>query len=241
MSTSALSGFAPSLRGFLSNPYFIARYGLFSGLSTFASEVEGTVLDVGCGSKPYEGLFGEVTSYLGFEIPTEHSEFNSLADCFFDGVSIPVRSGSVDWVISTQTLEHVFEPEHWLVEIRRVLRPGGHLLLTVPLIWGEHEMPADFGRYTTTGLSHLLSTAGFEVQESVRLGKGLVVPLQASAALLAQSTSRWPKFARSIAYLAVLPILNTLGLWAVSLNERRDNGWFLDQVVCAVAVENAVE
>ncbi len=46
--------------------------------------------------------------------------------------SIPLDHGSVDLVWCSEVLEHVADTGHLLLEARRVLRPGGRLLVTVP-------------------------------------------------------------------------------------------------------------
>ena len=46
--------------------------------------------------------------------------------------SLPLDHGSVDLVWCSEVLEHVADTEHLLLEVRRVLRPGGRLLVTVP-------------------------------------------------------------------------------------------------------------
>lgn len=63
-------------------------------------------------------------------------------------------------VLATQVLEHVPEPKQMLQEISRVLRPGGHLILTAPHIWGIHEAPHDYFRFTHYGLEYLARQAG---------------------------------------------------------------------------------
>lgn len=47
-------------------------------------------------------------------------------------VKTPFESGSFDGVIASSVLEYLVTPRAWLVELRRVLRPGGWLLATVP-------------------------------------------------------------------------------------------------------------
>jgi len=46
--------------------------------------------------------------------------------------NLPIADEQVDLVLATDLLEHVVVPEKMLSEFRRVLRPGGELLVTVP-------------------------------------------------------------------------------------------------------------
>jgi SAM-dependent methyltransferase len=77
-----------------------------------------------------------------------------------DLLRLPFRDGSLDVVVSTETLEHLTEPGAFLAEVRRVLRPGGRLFLTAPLSFKEHQQPHDYFRYTRYGLRLLLDRAG---------------------------------------------------------------------------------
>jgi len=81
--------------------------------------------------------------------------------------ALPLPDGSFDLVLTTQVLEHVADPSGVLAETARVLRPGGALHLTVPLVWEMHELPYDYRRFTTVGLQALLEDAGF-VEVTVR-------------------------------------------------------------------------
>lgn len=49
-----------------------------------------------------------------------------------DGMMLPFSDKCFDLVFSSEVLEHILEPERMLSEVRRVLRPGGILLLTTP-------------------------------------------------------------------------------------------------------------
>ena len=64
-------------------------------------------------------------------------------------------------MLCTQVLEHVAEPAAVLAELRRVLRDGGELWLTVPFVGELHEEPHDHYRYTSHGLRGLCERAGF--------------------------------------------------------------------------------
>jgi SAM-dependent methyltransferase len=55
-----------------------------------------------------------------------------------------------------------------LDEIHRVLKDGGVLLFTAPFIWGEHEQPYDYARYTQFAWADLLTRHGFETVERVK-------------------------------------------------------------------------
>jgi len=72
-----------------------------------------------------------------------------------------VPDGSFDAVVCTQVLEHLPEPWVAVEEFRRVLVPGGRVIITAPLTWYLHELPHDYYRFTAYGLAHLLHRAGF--------------------------------------------------------------------------------
>ncbi|MFT7090977.1 MAG: hypothetical protein ACJAYW_000940 [Candidatus Azotimanducaceae bacterium] len=82
----ARNQFNPSWFGLFVNPFYIARRGLYRGIADLANELSGdSVLDLGCGSKPYRKLFTH-SNYTGMELDTEqnraagHAEF--LAEIF---------------------------------------------------------------------------------------------------------------------------------------------------------------
>ena len=75
--------------------------------------------------------------------------------------ALPFADDSFEVVVSTEMLEH--DPAPWasLAEMGRVLRPGGHLLLTARGNgFGEHHEPDDFFRYMPSARAILLSLAG---------------------------------------------------------------------------------
>jgi SAM-dependent methyltransferase len=95
-----------------------------------------------------------------------------LADMYFDGVNIPLKTESVDAVLCTEVLEHAIDPELLIGEIFRILRRGGRVCVTVPFIWGLHELPYDFRRFTPFGLAGLVSKRGFVIDHQERLSVG---------------------------------------------------------------------
>lgn len=134
------------------------------------SELSGSVLDVGCGEMPFRGFLPAGTTYQGLDVE-DAAEFgmNRHPDItFFDGGVIPYPANSWDAVLCTEVLEHVADPELLVAEMKRVLRPGGILLITVPFAARVHHAPHDYRRFTKFGLEKLLS--GFASVEIVERG-----------------------------------------------------------------------
>lgn len=125
--------------------------------------IEGTLLDVGCGSKPYLKLLGnKVSKYIGIEYPPSYNAVKTSAEIFGNAVELPIKSNSIDVVLSTQVLEHLQQPHLFFMEANRVLRPGGLLYLTTNQEWGIHKAPRDFFRFTRYGVQYLSESANLE-------------------------------------------------------------------------------
>ncbi|TAE36839.1 MAG: class I SAM-dependent methyltransferase [Runella slithyformis] len=116
--------------------------------------------DYGCGTKPYISIFKhENIEYLGIDLA-----WNPHADIIIGSDSrIQTSDNSIDVVLSTQVLEHVEDPEGYLAEAYRILKPGGLLLLTTHGYWMYHPDPTDYWRWTSAGLQKIVVRAGFEV------------------------------------------------------------------------------
>lgn len=117
------------------------------------------VLDYGCGNMPYRPLFADGVELVGADLPGNPDAALDLAD---DG-AIPAPDESFDAVLSTQVLEHVPDPDAYLSECFRVLRPGGRLVLSTHGIMIFHPAPEDNWRWTRTGLTSVVERAGFRV------------------------------------------------------------------------------
>ncbi|MGQ0839801.1 class I SAM-dependent methyltransferase [Actinokineospora sp.] len=76
---------------------------------------------------------------------------------------LPLRSGSVDVVANLQVIEHLWDQEGFLTECRRVLRPGGLLLVTTP-----NRFTFSPGRDTPLNPFHTRELAPSELDELVR-------------------------------------------------------------------------
>lgn len=85
---------------------------------------------------------------------------------------------SFDVVVVMDVLEHVLEPQKAISEVRRVLRPGGKVILSVPFLFEIHAEPHDYWRFTHYGLRAMLrDLADVTIKERNAYAETLVVIL----------------------------------------------------------------
>lgn len=155
--------FRPTIMGIFLNPFYIIRKGLCKGIVSNKKYMKDRLLDFGCGKKPYKNIF-DVKEYVGLDIEKSgHSHENEQIDVYYDGNFIPFENDYFDSVFSSEVLEHIPNLEIILIELFRVTKSSGYLLVTVPFVWDEHEVPYDFTRYTSFGIECLFKKAGFEI------------------------------------------------------------------------------
>jgi SAM-dependent methyltransferase len=187
------------------NPYnWLAHRHLDTALADAArNHASGRLVDIGCGLKPYSELFaGVVTAHVGVDHPdSPHSAVS--VDVLASAYEIPEPDQSFDTALMSEVLEHLERPLDALVEAHRLLRPGGKIILTAPLVWVLHEEPRDFFRFTPHGLVHLLSSAGFQdVHVQPVSGQWGTLALMSSYALRRSPARRLPLLTSTFARIA---------------------------------------
>lgn len=151
---------------------YVIRYTLLRAVNELKTKIHGTVLDLGCGVMPYKDYLmnSTIEKYIGIDLePTEYHN-QVKPDYYWDAVKIPLEDSSCDYVIATEFLEHYYDTEHILLEIKRVLKDGGIFFFTVPSIWPLHEMPYDYHRFTPSNLHEKLKKTHFTSWEIKALG-----------------------------------------------------------------------
>lgn len=166
------------------------------------------VLDYGCAHQPYRDVLPSGVDYRGADLVGNP---DASVEVRVDG-TVDVEDASQDAVLSTQVLEHVSDPDRYLAECFRVLRPGGRLLLTTHGMMVYHPDPVDYWRWTCAGLRRAVAEPGFRIDHF----RGIVGPAAVGAQLVQDALlSRVPRRARP-AYL-------TVGQWAVRFLDRRQS------------------
>ena len=136
------------------------------------------------------------TAELAFEQPAlfrvvnHHSSMQHLAFQRMQGATnlvcsafdeLAFASNGFDVIVAGDILQGVADDMAALRELRRVLKDGGLLCLTVPaysFLWGEDdERRGHYRRYTASELRRKLTTSGFEVQRASYFVAGAFIPL----------------------------------------------------------------
>ena len=229
--------FNPKILGLFINPFYFARKGLYQNVSKLITNLNGKLLDVGCGTKPYENICN-VDEYIGLEIDDEGNRQHNYADVFYDGKTIPFEDKSFDSILSNQVFEHVFNPNQFLKEINRVTKVGGKFLITVPFVWDEHEQPYDYARYSSFGLKHILAENGFEIIEHRKSNNGIEVIFQLINDYLYKVIMTENVYFNLLIIILLMAPINMAGLILSKLLPR-NNDLYLDNIVLAKKTKDA--
>jgi ubiquinone/menaquinone biosynthesis C-methylase UbiE len=132
----------------------------------------GRLLDLGCGSRPYAGLYRERFSYC---IAGDFDVRTSNLDVRLDAQSLPFTDESFDLILFSEVVEHLGDSRKALAEVGRVLKPGGITLITWPFNYMLHELPHDYVRYSEYGMAKLLAEVGLEIETIARRGSAFAL------------------------------------------------------------------
>jgi ubiquinone/menaquinone biosynthesis C-methylase UbiE len=122
------------------------------------------ILDAGAGQCQYKYIFEKRHNYIAQDLCVgdknwDFSHINIKSPIH----EIPAKSSSFDYIICTQVLEHVPNPQEVMSELSRLLKKNGKILFSVPLTAGEHQIPYHFFNYTRYGLKILCDKAKLKI------------------------------------------------------------------------------
>ncbi len=134
----------------------LSRKGLYSFLKKEYEKInpDSKVLSIGSG--------GDINCLLShysknkFKVTSMDIDNNRNPDIVGDICQFDFGSQKFDFILLSEVLEHLYNPQSALRNIHKILVPGGKVILTVPFIFPIHDRPHDYYRYTKFGLKYLL-------------------------------------------------------------------------------------
>jgi len=183
------------------------------------------ILDVGCGTGTMLTHLARFGDARGVDMDLEavgYCHDRGLLHVTQSGAdSLPFEKDRFDLVTALDVVEHIDDDLAALREMRRVIKPGGLLLLTVPayrFLWGrQDDINLHKRRYVARELRSRLQTASFEVERMTYMNS-ILFPAIAAIRLVRHVLPEPPKLESDFAFPAPQP-LNVL-LSAVFGSER---------------------
>lgn len=143
------------------------------------------ILDVGCGTGANLLMLSQYGDAEGVDISEDALAF--CRDRGLDkvrlgaGEELPYDDATFDLVTALDVVEHMDNDLAGLKEMRRVLRPGGHVLLFVPtfmFLWGlQDDVSHHRRRYRLSELRRVLEEAGFEIERTTYANITFFLPI----------------------------------------------------------------
>jgi len=150
---------------------WLANHKLIRALERTRHHAHGQLLDIGCGSRPFAACFaGRVSHYWGTDLRGSRHLQARPPDAYAPAGAQPIRTGSMDTVVSFSVVTYLPEPSLLFREAARVLKPGGVAFVEFAQMEPILDAPHDYYRFTPYGARYQFERAGFEVLEVIPLG-----------------------------------------------------------------------
>lgn len=161
------------------------------------------VLDIGGRYQPYRPLMeGRIGRYVALDVlPTE------FVDVVGSGERLPFKCDTFDLVIATGVFEYFAEPRAAANEVHRVLKPGGHLMMSVGGVT-QRFVDVEHWRFLPAGLKATLAAFSKVTIVPEVTSAGGVMRFNAGAL---SSLAKY-EFLRQILHFTAVPLLNLTGL-----------------------------
>ena len=186
--------------------YSYRRQLIDQDLRTLDAIMEGVVLDVGGKKCHKRGYFQPKNDHIERWVDLNINP-NDAPDVIGNGMQLPIRDASIDWVICTEVIQFIDKPEKLISEIKRILRPAGHLFITCPFLYRIHDEAFDLQRFTRKKFEQLLREASFKIVWTKSYGFFFSVIADFIKSALSHLKQRWFRVLISIFTVPVLFIM----------------------------------
>lgn len=174
-------------------------------IDALQKHVRGDLLDVGAGTVPYYGVYKDqvesVTTLDWHKSAHDSSHIDIVANA---NEGLPFGDQSFDTVLMADVIEHIKRPQKLFQDASRVLRDNGKAIVFVPFMYGIHEAPHDYYRYTKFALQDLCEQNGLNVVDLKPYGGGPDVLID-----LVEKMAYGNKLLRSVSNAAIRATVGT--------------------------------
>jgi SAM-dependent methyltransferase len=160
------------------------------------ADTQERVLEIGVAANDYDTAFPHRTT---LDIDPARKP-----DVLADIVKMPFPEDTFDAIICSEVFEHLPDPVAAARELRRVLKPGGRLILTTRFAFPIHDAPGDFLRYTPYMLRRIFADWDVEALEYEADPFGTVAVLLQR--IIFQTDLRGGKLTKGLVYVLALTI-----------------------------------
>lgn len=145
------------------------------------------ILDAGCGTGMNLKCIQDMGEAYGLDISKNAlrlSKSRGLSSLICGSADrLPFKSNLFDLILALDVIEHIEEDLLAIEELNRVLKPGGHLIITVPafqFLWSEHDQAVHHRRrYAKSSIIRMLQSGGFENEKATYWNFFLFMPVAA--------------------------------------------------------------
>ena len=129
----------------------------------------GKIIDIGAGTCQYKNYFKNLQYF------SQNIQNNQQESINYVGEFEILPSNRFNYVLCTQVLEHLKDPNAAFKNFHRILKKRGKVFLTTIMAFEEHSIPEDYFRFTRYGLRYLAESNGFKVEKIEPQGGRFIV------------------------------------------------------------------
>jgi SAM-dependent methyltransferase len=163
---------------FIADAVAIQRPTKYKLVREFLGDSLGVAADIGCGPGVFirymsahsqNVLAADIDSDSLHRVRSRHKNLSNVKFIETSADVLPLPNEHLDTILLLEVLEHLVDDRAAVREMNRVLRPGGRLIVSVPVPPGEVNLDSAWGHkregYMLSEIVSLLTTNGFEVQK----------------------------------------------------------------------------
>lgn len=157
----------------MKSPAFYTREVLKNIVPKYCS---GRLLDIGAGRAKYHEIFApHISEYVALDDLSSAVQFKKeaskkMVSVVADALALPFPDESFDTVCSIKVLEHIEDPFLAFKEMGRVLKQGGHCIVSSDWMTPYHREPKHYWHFSEDAYELLGNRAGLGIKEAIQQG-----------------------------------------------------------------------